>query len=92
MSVVVREWTPIGTEGFQYYWDPNDLDPVEGLPYISWIHSWGYTARAFVDWADAEDQAILGYLLDQRTKDLEDSYRLRIKQSEGLADGSSVWY
>lgn len=80
MSVAVREWTPIGTEGFYYFWS-KEPDPAAGLPFISWRHPEGYTARAFVVTEDAEDEAILGWLLAQRTADLEASYRTFVKQS-----------
>lgn len=78
MSVVVREWTPIGTEGFEYFWSETP-DPAAGMPFISWKHPMGFQARAFIPQEDADDTIVLGWLLDQKTLELEASYRALIR-------------
>lgn len=79
-EIVVGEWTPIGTEGFEYNWEPAAGD-------ILWRHPVsGAQARCEVS---EEDRDAIAYILQRRTWDLEKSYR---KQQEGLTDGSAVWF
>ncbi len=78
-EVAIREWTPIGDLGFEYYWDPEGTRDAFDKPAFYWRKpreddEW-YRARAFVDHEDAEDDAQIAWLLQNRTWDLEMSYR-----------------
>lgn len=77
VEVVVRQWTPIGTEDFEYFWSPEP--DHTGEPLISWRHPDGLRGQCHVPVADALDSVFLAWILAQRTKDLEASYRLLVR-------------
>lgn len=84
LTVAVREWTPIGDLGFEYYWDPEGTRDAFDKPAFYWRKAGDteYRARAFVDPEDAEDMAHVAWLLQQRTWDVEMSYR-KLLENEG---------
>ncbi len=85
-EVVVGEWTPIGTAGFEYFWEPADS-------VILWRHPVAeLKARCEVTPEDLGDSIYFAYLVQRRTWDLEKSYRTLLEE-EGLPEsGSGVWH
>jgi hypothetical protein len=78
-EIVEREWTPIGSEGFEYFWDPDDTE--FGGPYIYWLKG-SHTARCAVDTATLVHPDSLAYLIQRRTWDVEASYRRMLREGE----------
>ena len=75
-ELVVDAWTPLGGEGFEYYWNPYEEDVLAGKKALAiwWRHpETGATAMCPVDpdWREQD----MPYLLMRRTWDLEASYR-----------------
>jgi len=77
-GIVTGEWTSVGGEGFEYYWDPYEEDVLSGKKVLAlwWRHpETGHTAMCQVDpdWRDGVYP--IEYVLMRRTWDLEASYR-----------------
>jgi hypothetical protein len=90
-EIVERAWTPIGSEGFEYYWDPQEPDAVAGKKTfaIYWRHPEnGAWAMAVIDRKDKDDPGFFPYLLSRRTMDLEKSYRKQIDASAASGENA----
>lgn len=44
-ELVTRAWTPIGDYGFEYYWDPDWVDPLTGCHEVHFMNTSAGYAR-----------------------------------------------
>jgi hypothetical protein len=78
MDIVEREWTSIGTEGFEYYWDPERESDEKGRKDVLFRLASDHDINAVGKLAFGETSASIGYGMERLRMDLEWSWRRRV--------------
>lgn len=74
-TLTYRAWTPIGDYGFQYYWDPDWVEPLTGCKEVHFMNtSAGYAVQRTVNPDQAANLTFIEWLVPHAYKEVEEKW------------------